>query len=715
MKPIRKDGFVFKTNDLTDTKDRLSETTGNAKIVAFLHKITGSIRNKLMISFSIPIVFIIILGVAAYIISSKSIVNNFTNSTIGMINSTGNYFGIMLQSVEDTAMQVASDGSVVDYYSGTFTTQAEEMKLFNEVKNLISRAALSNQYIENAAIFTQKGKSVSSIGAFQTNNTYEEFLKTEEAAAHLANTDNVDWSGYHPFLDTEITTSPQNYAISMTKEYLNKSAKRIGFIQMDISMSVITKALKEVELPKGSIVLFISPDGREITSEGMTDTVYLVDQDFYQDAKANNKGKGNETTEYKGESYMFIYSGIGESEALVAALVPSKVLTSQADTIKYIATSLVLAAGIIAGFIGFLVSSGISSSVKSVMNTLSKMADGDLTVSVNTKSKDEFMVLSGSVNHMIHNMKNLITKTAKVGDMVINSSEHVTTNSELLLAASSDISKAINEIQQGIIQQVNDIEQCMKLTDELNTQVNLAQEHSDSIKHIAMETKNVVKDGIAEVDQLNSSTKANIEITNKTIKDIEELEAASKSITEIIVVINEIAEQTNLLSLNASIEAARAGISGRGFSVIADEIRKLSTKSQNSVYEIEKIIRQILDKTKVTVKTVKQTETISQTTELRLTNVVKLFHNINLHVDDLADKMDRISDGIEDINKAKNDTLNAIESISAVAEETAAASEEVDATAQQQLDAVTQLNEAAKALQNDAIELEASIKQFKTE
>ncbi|MBB2183041.1 methyl-accepting chemotaxis protein [Lachnospiraceae bacterium MD1] len=683
-----------------------------SKIFHNLLHVRGSIRAKLILSFMIPVIFIIILGVAAYSSASKSIISIFTESTENMIISTGKYYDIIMQNIEDKAVQLSMDDNMKQYYNGKLKDDIiAESNLLKKVRNTISTTAVSDQYIENIFIYANYGSSISSLGDFTSKDAFASFSETEEAKK--ATEVKSLWTGYHNFSDTEFDTSTNTYAITFIKQYMGMSGRPIGFLQFDVSMNVISDALSSMNLPKDSKVAFISADGREITPDGDNTETLFYGKDYYNNIITSESQDGNMPVSFHGEEHLMIFTKIGDTGAAIAALVPVSEITSQANSIRLLAIVIVLVAGIIAGLIGVVVAAGIDKDIKAIIGSLSKAAGGDLTVEVQTKRKDEFLVLSDSINHMIRNMKMLITKASSIGEAVISSSQNVSQNSELLLTASQDISKAISEIQQGITQQASDAERCLHQTDALANQINLVHENSIAIEKISNDTKSVVTDGIHVVDELNKATGASIQITNDTIQEIEELSNESKAITEIIAVINDIAEQTNLLSLNASIEAARAGDAGRGFSVVADEIRKLAVKSVNSASEIEQIINNISKKTEHTAATVRQAGAISKTTEEKLKDVIMLFNNINVHVDELAIKMSNIADGIHDIDKAKNDTLNAIESISAVAEETSAASEEVDATAQQQLEAVTKMNEAAKSLNGKSSDLDASIRLFK--
>ena len=249
--------------------------------------------------------------------------------------------------------------------------------------------------------------------------------------------------------------------------------------------------------------------------------------------------------------------------------------------------------------------------------------------------------------------------------------------------------------------------------DNLSEKINIVSENSEHIAKIADETNSIVESGMDSITELRSNVESTTQITTQVIREINALKESSMAIGRIIDAINEIADQTNLLSLNASIEAARAGEAGRGFSVVADEIRKLADQSVASVNEIRAIVDDINTKTNDTVNIAKKAEDVVEVQGRSLSNAEQVFNQIQSKFDLLINDLDEITSGISIIADAKSQTIDSIQSISAVSQQTAAASEEVTETANRQLEQVEKLNTAASDLNDNSAELSEAINIFK--
>ncbi len=677
----------------------------------------SSIKGKLIISFLIPVLCIIALGLISYSKASKKIISNYEGSTAASINTAAQYYGLIMKNVEDISLQLQNDAIMKQYFTGYYKKKAgQENEILLILRSNIVFMATANSIVENIVVITNYGKEIASNGSFiqdvKEELPYTVYKETEEAKLVSNSKKKLLWSGYHEFFDQELGLKKDKYGITLVREYYNTGSSPIGYIMIDVKKNILQDVIDDLDLPMGSYFAFISPDGREIIQGEDLEIPIFTSASFFHDVSVKELESGYEYVEYENEKYFYVYTKVEDTGAIVCALIPYSHLSKQADVIKMITLIIVLIAVALAIVTGVIISGDISSSIHKIMSKLALAAEGDLTVRIDTKRKDEFGTLSNSVNHMIHNMKSLIEKTTVINNKVLDSSYKVDSSSQIMLESSKNIGIAITDIQHGVTEQAQDTEQCLVQTNDLSERINRVYDNTGEIDKIAGTTISIVKDGIAIVDDLGTKTFAVADMNKATISNIQELERESRAISEILNVITEITVQTNLLSLNASIEAARAGESGRGFAVVAEEIRKLAMDSAEAAKKIGVVINTIQGKTKSTVDSVRQTEVIVSSQEIALHNTVDVFEQISLYVERLVHKLGNISEEIKDIEKAKALTLNAIVNISAISEETAAASEEVETTAEDQLRVVKALNEEATELKENVKQLEEAIKSF---
>lgn len=662
---------------------------------------------KLFAGFFVPILMLAVYGVIFYQQSEKAIIHNYEEGSADTLNAVSDFIDFGLKAVEQKSLELQLDTNVKKFFNKN-TDTADRLKANNIIADDIIVIETTNPFISNVYMFGDNGEGIPN-DAFDTENMYSSFLESDQGKEFDNKGVFYRWVGEHKEIDKNLNVNDSgSYAISLIREL----SKGNGFVVIDISTQRILDMFSEYDMGEGSIIGFVSGDGKEILANTYEPKVF-GELSYYQSTVSSDQSGGYSYEDYKGDQYLFLYNKLEGINATVCALVPKSTILKQVEHLKTINIIFVTLACIFAVITVIIIAGGISRTINTLKKAISQASRGDLTVKFETKRKDEFLILSNGISSMMDNMRKLIGEVQEVGSKVSDSAGELSMTSEELLVATKDISQTIENIEQGIVHQADDTEHCLLQMNNLSDQITEVYNNTYDMEQIANNTKDIAGEGITIINELNEKSKATANITHDVIDKVEEFEIQSRNIAGFVNTINEIASQTNLLSLNASIEAARAGDAGLGFAVVASEIRKLADQSVQAANQIQNIVKEIHAKTQDTVITAKQAENIVESQSESLNRTIYAFNNINNHVKELVSNLNNITLGIKKIENAKEDTLIAIESISAVSEETAAASEEMNATAQNQIVSVELLRQSASALAVDAKKLEEVIKTFR--
>jgi methyl-accepting chemotaxis protein len=662
---------------------------------------------KLFTGLLIPVFMLTVYGVIFYQQSEKAIILNYEESSASTLNAVSDFIDFGLKAVEQKSLELQLDANVKKFYNDNADI-SDKLKAYDIVSDSIIVVETTNSFVSNVYMFGKNGKGIPG-DSFDAKEMYSSFVLSEQGKKFENKGVFYQWAGEHKEIDENLNVNDsESYAISLIREL----SKGSGYVVIDISKQRILDMFSEYDMGNGSIIGFVSDDGKEVLANADESKVF-GELSYYQKAMDREELSGYSYEDYKGEPYLFIYSKLNDINATVCAMVPKSTILKQVEHLKSLNVLFVTIACIFAVFIGTIIAGGISRTIISLMKSISQASKGDLTAKFDTRRKDEFLTLSNGISSMMDSMRKLIGEVQEVGGRVNVSAGELSTTSEALLVATRDISQTIENIEQGIVHQAEDTENCLTHMNNLSDQISEVYHNTYGIEQIANNTRDIAGEGIGMINELNDKSKATADITHDVIGKIEEFEIQSRNIAGFVSIINEIASQTNLLSLNASIEAARAGEAGLGFAVVASEIRKLADQSVQAANEIQAVVKEIHTKTQDTVNTAKQAENIVESQTASLNRTIDAFNNINDHVKELVSNLNKITIGIKEIESAKEDTLVAIESISAVSQETAAASEEMNATALNQINSVELLRQSASALEFDAKNLEEVIKVFK--
>ncbi len=520
-----------------------------------------------------------------------------------------------------------------------------------------------------------------------------------------------------------------NYAVQTGEISLEEAQEKvkqnlIGDLQSDGSRAITTN----VDLGEDGYFAIYGSDGQRIAhpfSEGKnawesvdSNGIYMI-QDMIKAAE-----KGGDFTYYSREvpnqpdkeEDKIAYTALDPNWGWVVSA--SSYMKSFNNGINLIQHMIMITLGmsiLIGIIIIFLFSRHLAIPVQLITESVQKIAKQDLSFNyIKVKNKDELGDLASGINRMTASLRDIIQSVSSSAEQVAATSEQLTASSEQTSTASEEITESIQQISTGQDKQLfgmqeanNSVSQISSSITEITTNIKELNDLSIETSKVSLYGNEVITQTVEQMNQINEQSMV-------TTEAMRLLESKSQEIGEIINVITSIAAQTNLLALNAAIEAARAGEHGKGFAVVADEVRKLAEESGNAANDIAALIGEIQINTQNTVQTVNEGKIVVETGMNYVENAGKTFEAIAADVNLINDKLSSVSAEIQEISANTEVLVNEIHKTKDVTNQSTSYTQHVVAAAEEQHASMVEMTVASRSLAEMSQQLQDLVSDFKS-
>ncbi|HWR42093.1 methyl-accepting chemotaxis protein [Sporomusa sp.] len=504
-----------------------------------------------------------------------------------------------------------------------------------------------------------------------------------------------------------------------------KDGRKVGIASIDLTLGGFETQLNNIKVGESGYAFAIDKNGFFLGNyTGKSEVVRKkLSNKITEDSDPELKTLGNTIlasgkpgiAKLIGRNVFAVYSPIGETGFTLVLMYPISEINASLIKLLYSnVVMIVIAILCLVGLMTFIVNRRIINPIVNLSAAVERVSSGNLeTFTIDYKRNDEIGRTVVAFSKMTDNLRKMTMQISKVSEHVATTSQQLHSASEQSFSVASQIADITEELSTHSLQQEEEVGRTITSLQEMSTAINHVAKTASEISSMSMEATQVARDGGLVVTTANEQMKSISKDVGQAAQVVGNLGESSKQISEIVTVISTIASQTNLLALNAAIEAARAGEHGRGFAVVADEVRKLAEQSQEAAHRIAAMISEIGRETDNVVAVMQiSTQEVTRGAEV-ITSSGENFRKIIEHVQLLNVKIQEITAAAEELSASSDSVLAFAERAGQRTTETTNSIHSISVSMEEQATSINKMAGSSENMASMAEELNLLVRQFK--